>query len=274
MSDLNQLINQPTDQLHADTIKACCTAVYQNEWVRYLIGDSFHPGGLALTGQLGGKLGLGPKSRVLDVASGAGTSALFLAERFGCQVVGVELSAKSVAQANETAVARQLDHLVQFKQGDAENLPFPHNSFDAVICECALCTFPNKAAAAAEFARVLRPGGQLGFSDLTRDGRLPIELDSLLGWVACIADAQPLRKYEHLLTEAGFVIRETALHNRTLTEMIRAIQGKLLGAELLLTRNKPALPGFDFTQAKQLAQQAGTAVRAGRLGYAVILAQI
>ena len=49
-----------------------------------------------------------------------------------------------------------------------------------VVCECAFCTFPDKSRAAAEFARVLRSGGRVGISDLTRSGELPGELDGLL----------------------------------------------------------------------------------------------
>ncbi len=82
-------------------------------------------------------------------------------------------------------------------------LTFEDASFDAVICECAFCTFPDKERAAAEFARVLRPGGRVGLSDLTRTGPLPDELEGLLAWVACIADARPVEEYAHFLTAAG-----------------------------------------------------------------------
>ena len=54
---------------------------------------------------------------------------------------------------------------VRFHLGDAERLPLPDNTFDALVCECAFCTFPDKATAAAEFARVLRPGGRVGIAD-------------------------------------------------------------------------------------------------------------
>src|SRR6516165_9932867 len=141
-----------------------------------LLGDSFHPGGTRLTERLGELLGLGPQSRVLDIASGTGTSALFLAERVGCEVVGVDYGSHNVEQSNAGATARSLDKRVNFRTGDAERLPFPDGSFDAVICECAFCTFPDKTAAAAEFLRVLRSGGGIGLSDLTRGSALPEEL--------------------------------------------------------------------------------------------------
>ena len=58
----------------------------------------------------------------------------------------------------------------------------PTASFDAVVCECAFCTFPDKPTAAAEFARVLRPGGRVGITDVTLDpARLDDELRTLAG---------------------------------------------------------------------------------------------
>src|SRR4051812_38201157 len=144
------------------TPKACCAAAYESDWARLLLGDSFHPGGLALTERLGRLLGLGPTDRVLDVACGPGTSALHLAATFGCRVVGVDLGAANLARAAAEAERRGLAALATFEPGDAERLPFPAASFDAVVCECSFCLFPAKTVAAAEFARVLRPGGRLG----------------------------------------------------------------------------------------------------------------
>jgi len=127
-------------------------------------------------------------------------------------------------------------------EGDAERLPLESGSFDAVVCECAFCTFPDKATAAAEFRRVLRPGGRLGLSDLTRTGPLPPDLDGLLAWVACIADARPTAEYVAYLQ----------------------------GAQLLVSLKKLDLPAVDFGQAQALARSAAAAVTAGTLGYALV----
>ncbi|MDX1522427.1 MAG: methyltransferase domain-containing protein, partial [Anaerolineae bacterium] len=160
-----------------EALKTCCAALYESDWATLILGDSLHPGGLALTERLGQLLDLQPGRRVLDVAAGRGTSAFFLAETFGCEVVGVDYGAEVVKAAQAEAETRGLDHLVSFVQGDAENLRFAEASFDAVICECAFCTFPDKSTAAAEFARVLRPGGRVGLSDLIRTDSLPPELE-------------------------------------------------------------------------------------------------
>ncbi|MFQ5398782.1 MAG: class I SAM-dependent methyltransferase [Anaerolineae bacterium] len=270
MNETRQLFGQPAIRLPSETIKACCTAVYQSDWTRLLLGDSFHPGGLPLTQRLGELLELGPGRRVLDVAAGKGTSAIFLAKEFGCDVVGVEYGEALVTEAAAAAAEVGATDRVRFEQGDAERLPFSDDSFDAILCECAFCTFPDKPTAAAEFARVLKPGGRLGLSDLTRSGPLPPELDTLLGWVACIADAQPVAQYRAYLEDAGLIIGAIEAHDQALNDLIRQIQGRLLGAELLVKLNKLALPGADFGQAKQLARLAANTVRQGKLGYAVI----
>src|SRR5260370_38278918 len=80
-------------------VKACCATLYESDLARFLLGDSFHPGGLQLTGELGRMLGLRPASRVLDVACGKGTTAVFLAKEFGCEALVMESGEQSAAAA-------------------------------------------------------------------------------------------------------------------------------------------------------------------------------
>jgi arsenite methyltransferase len=175
---------------------------------------------------------------------------------------------QAIAQAEEAG----LSHLVHFEQGDAEQLPFDANSFDAVICECAFCTFPDKPTAATEFARVLRPGGRVGLSDLTRSGPLPAELEGILAWIACLADARPIDEYVSYLERAGVMVNQIEPHNPALTEMVKNIRTRLLGAEVLVKLKKIELPfGVDFKQAKTLVRHAFEAVQEGKLGYTVVV---
>jgi arsenite methyltransferase len=255
-----------------EALKQCCAKLYESGLARVLLGDSFHPGGLKLTERLGSLLHLVPESHVLDVASGRGTTALFLAARFGCQVVGIDYSGQNIADANQLASGKGLSSLVRFERGDAEGLRLPDNTFDAIICECAYCTFPNKADAAREFARVLRPGGRIGLGDLTRGRALPKELDSLLAWITCIADAQPVENYADYLRSAGLELEKVELHDEALTEMVQQIGMKLLSAEVLVGLKKLALPDVDFTSAKRMAKSALRAAQEGQLGYAVLIA--
>lgn len=254
-------------------IKQCCASVYGSDAAKFLLGESFHPGGAELTGEVASHLRLTEGAVVLDAACGRGASALLLAERFGCRVVGIDLSEENVSRARREASGRNLEQRVSFQPADAERLPFENARFDAILCECAFCTFPDKQAAAQQFARVLKPGGRVGISDLTRsDAPLP-ELDGLLAWIACIGDAQPLDRYSNWLMDAGFSIILADERNPCLQQMVRQIRGKLLLAEVLKGLKKLDLPGLDLNKAKDFARAADAAVESGQLGYGILVGQ-
>jgi ubiquinone/menaquinone biosynthesis C-methylase UbiE len=255
------------------TAKSCCASLYSSEWARLLLGDSFHPGGLTLTDRLADLVGLRPGMRVLDLASGAGTTALRLADRYGCEVVGVDFGSATVARCRLAAQEAGLATQVRFCVGDAERLAFADGSFDAVICECAFCTFVDKPTAAAEIARVLAPDGRLGLSDLTRNGPLPAELEGLLAWVACVADALPVEQYAACFRRAGLSTAHAERHDEVLAQMVEQIRAKLFGAELVMKVRRMDIPGVDLAQAKSFARSAAEAVRAGQLGYAIVVAR-
>ncbi|MEO6923698.1 MAG: class I SAM-dependent methyltransferase [Bryocella sp.] len=258
-------------QIPEPSVKQCCANVYGSAAAKYLLGDSFHPGGLRLTEELAGFLALTPNSLVLDVASGKGTSAFFLAEKFGCRVIGVDLSEENVQQANAEAFAKGLSEKVEFQLGDAECLPFAPNTFDAILCECAFCTFPSKAVAAAEFQRVLKPDGRVGISDITKDASHLPGLDGLLAWVACIGDAQSLESYATWLVGAGLCVEARVPRNDCLQKMVEEIRGKLLLADIMIGLKKLEIPALDIRNAKEFAMAAKDAIENNKLGYALLV---
>jgi hypothetical protein len=253
-----------------ETLKACCAAAYQQDVVALVLGESYHPGGLGLTRRLAGALGLRRSQRVLDVASGPGTTACLLASEFGVDVDGIDLGGRSVERARAAATERGLDGRARFSVADAEHLPFAEGSFDAVVCECALCTFPDKATAAAELARVLRPGGRVGITDVTLDPtRLDSQLATLAGYVACIADARPAADYAALLEGAGLVVSVSEPHDAALARMIDHIEGRLRALSLV---GALPLPG-DLDAVLRTTSAARRAVADGVAGYHLIVAR-
>jgi hypothetical protein len=144
--------------------------------------------------------------------------------------------------------------------------------FDALVCECAYCTFPDKATAAREIARVLWPGACFGLGDVTRTGSLPHELDTLLSWLACIGDALPVEGYVRRCEMAGLRIERIEPHDEALAEQVQMIRGRLVSAEVLLKLRQIDLSGVDLRSAKALATCAADAIRAGSLGYCLIVA--
>lgn len=255
-----------------EDVKSCCANLYASDVARMLVGESFHPGGVALTSRLGELMELSPQHHVLDVAAGLGTSAIHLARRFSCRVTGVDLSRENVDRASAAAAAAGLSELVSFVSGDAERLPFPDGSFDAVVCECAFCTFPAKETAAGEMHRVLRRGGTVGISDLTRSRELAPELSGLLAWIACLGDAGTVSSYRAQLEGAGLGSVVVESHDDALVEMVERVRMRLLAASATLALKKVDWVGGDWKSARDLATAAMREIRQGNLGYSILVA--
>ncbi|AYV26364.1 class I SAM-dependent methyltransferase [Streptomyces avidinii] len=254
--------------MNREEIKACCADAYAKDIVAMLLGDSDHPGGTTLTRRLADRLALAPGTRVLDVASGRGTTALLLADAYTVRADGVDYSPANTSLAQGAAEAAGLAERAVFTTGDAEQLPYDEGIFDAVVCECALCTW-----AAAEFTRVLRPGGRLGVTDVTADpSRLPPELRGLSARIACIADARRLETYAEILAAAKLRILTVERHDQAILRMIDQIQARL--SLLRITApNRLADAGVDPDAAPALLDAARTAVTNGILGYALLTAE-
>ena len=135
--------------------KTCCAGLYQDQLLQFLLGSSLHPGGLNSTGRLADAIGLSSQDATLDIASGLGETARFLVGKYGCKVTGVDLSMKLAKQSSD-AGGRE----AQFLVGDAERLPFRHDTFTTVLSECSMCLLPGFRQGLSEIARVLSPGGR------------------------------------------------------------------------------------------------------------------
>lgn len=256
----------------AEAVKSCCAELYSSDVAKMLIGESFHPGGIELTGRLGELMELSAQHHVLDVASGLGSSAIYLAQRFSCRVTGVDLSARNVERATEAAATAGISDRVCFWKGDAERLPFPDACFDAVVCECAFCTFPDKPTAASEMTRVLRHGGLVGISDLTRNRGLPQDLSGLLAWIACVGDAGSVDSYRQHLTGAGLGTVLVENHDQALVDMVEGIRMKLMAASLMVALGEIDWVGGGWKSARDMAAAALREVKQGNLGYSILVA--
>ena len=104
-----------------------------------------------------------PEWEALDVGTGAGHTALLFAPRVK-RMTASDITGAMLAKAAELAAQRGLNNF-ETRPADAENLPFEAGSFDLVTCRIALHHFANPQQALSEFARVLKPGGVLGFAD-------------------------------------------------------------------------------------------------------------
>ena len=123
------------------------------------------------------RLGLGPASRVLDIGSGVGGPARYLAYNFGCQVTALELQTKLNAIAVDLTKRSGLDNLVTHVCADALNYPYPDAAYDAVVSWLALLHIPDRPRLCARLAPTLRSGGGCYVEDLCM--RAPFAADDL-----------------------------------------------------------------------------------------------
>ena len=109
---------------------------------------------------------LRPDQKVLDVATGSGNTALAAARRF-CETTGVDYVPALLERGRKRASAERLE--VAFREGDAEELPFPDASFDVVLSTVGVMFAPDQKKAAGELLRVCCPGGRIGLASWTPD---------------------------------------------------------------------------------------------------------
>lgn len=255
-----------------DRVKACCAGFYELPVIALLLGDELHPGGAALTRELAATSMVGRDTRVLDVACGRGQSARMLATRYGCRVVGIDYSGRNIGLAQSLTRDAGLTERVQFLCSDAEELPFDSGSFDVVICECSLCTFPGINSALREFRRVLRARGRVGISDVVLKDTIPESLQDLFGRVLCISGALSVDGYRDALRTAGFLTIRTRDVSRVLSDTLGRIQRRVATLGSLLNDDLFELPDGLRVSRSQLAD-ARDLVLSGAVGYALITAR-
>jgi arsenite methyltransferase len=181
-------------------VRSCCSTFYEQDWVRLIAENAFHPGGPDMSRRTVTAMGLAPGARLLDLGCGVGSTAKLLAGEMGLEVIGIDASRTNVARAEREAG----DAPIAFVQADAHRLPFADRSFDAALGECVLSLFADQAAVLGEIRRVLRPGGRLGITDMAVNAPLPQDFcDAAAGW-ACLAGALNREAYRRQFEQNGF----------------------------------------------------------------------
>jgi SAM-dependent methyltransferase len=126
----------------------------QNSWITSDEYDTFY-----------GWLELSPNAHVLEVASGSGGPAIYLARKFGCRVTGIDINEEGLATSRQAAHdANITDAEFQFADVD-KSLPFEDGMFDAVMCIDSMNHFRNRRGVLEEWRRVVKTGGRILFTD-------------------------------------------------------------------------------------------------------------
>ena len=153
---------------------------------------------------------------MLDLGSGGGIDVLLSARRVGPTgfAYGLDMTDEMLELARRNAAEAGASN-VEFLKGRIESIPLPDASVDVVISNCVINLSTDKAAVLAEIARVLRPGGRMGVSDVVADDDLsPAERASRGSFAGCIAGALSFAEYRAGLDAVGLVDVEVTADER------------------------------------------------------------
>eukprot|EP00906_Rhabdomonas_costata_P038407 RCo054185 len=231
--------------------------------------DEFHIRGRVATLELAKAAGIDAHKHVLDVGSGVGGTARCLAREFGCRVTGIDLTDEYCRAAAMLSAKVGLADLVDYRQGDATNLPFDDGLFDVVWTEHVAMNIPDKSRLYKEMHRVLKPGGTLAIYDVLAGPSGEVLFP--VPWArtpdtSFLVEPSELRR---LLEDAGFTISgwsdttaAACVWFTALAERIRKEGFPPLGFHLLV--------GSDF---QAMAQNQGRNLQEGRIVLGQIVAR-
>jgi arsenite methyltransferase len=180
---------------------------------------------------------------VLDLGSGGGIDVILSAKRVGPTGVayGLDMTDEMLALARKNAAAAEVSN-VHFLKGVIEQIPLPADSIDVVISNCVINLSVDKSAVLTEIARVLKPGGRIGISDVVAEDHLTGEQRAQRGsYVGCIAGALSRSEYISGLEAAGF--------EHVSVEFTHEVADGMHGAIVKATKtDEPGLEGLPLVQ--------------------------
>jgi SAM-dependent methyltransferase len=189
---------------------------------------------------------LHPGERVLDLGSGGGIDVLLSAKRVGPtgRAFGLDMTDEMLALAQANAAQAHATN-VEFLKGQIEAIPLPAGSIDVVISNCVVNLAADKRAVFAEIARVLRPGGRVGISDIVAEDSLTPDQRAERGsYAGCIAGALSVTEFRDGLVDVG-------LTDVTITPSHIVTDG-MISAIIKATKPSDARPPIGLTQRRGL----------------------
>lgn len=167
------------------------------------VGTTKHMGGFETTKALIELCHIGKDTYLLEIGCGVGATACYLAKKYGCRAVGVDLRESMIARSNERAQKEGVADHVEFRVADAQSLPFEDARFDVVIGESVLTFIKDKQRVVSECARVTKPSGYVGLNeelwietppapmveDVRRIWDIKPDIPTLEGWMGLLKGA-------------------------------------------------------------------------------------
>ena len=188
-------------------------------------GLTKHMGGLAATEELFRLCEISADDEVMEAGCGVGQSAVFLAKRYGCRVVGVDVSQGMVDRAWERARRAGIDEQVEFRAANIVDLPFEDDRFDVVFGESITVFASDHAKVISEYVRVVKSGGFVGLNETTW---LQPPSPELIAWftqdMAANASTHTAEEWQAILESAG--LRDLIVRASTI-DMKQEVRGIL-----------------------------------------------
>ena len=165
--------------------------------------DQDHYGGVHVVEVLADKAAIRCEHHVLDVCSGMGGPARWVAYRYGCRVTGLDFTESRVEGAKRLTRRVRLDHVVDFVHGDATAMPLPDSRYDVLIGQESWLHIPDKAALIRQCARVVKPAGTIAFTDIVLRAELTRSEEERLAAEMHVPNVASAGRYEELLAQNG-----------------------------------------------------------------------
>ena len=171
----------------------------------FMYGPGFQsPGQLPMMERFCRRLAMSAGMRILDIGSGLGGAAFYFAERYGADVLGLDVAPAMIEISSERAASQGVTS-VRFRLGDIRTADLPHNAFDLAWTRDCVLYLPEKAAVWRSVHQAVKPGGQLFVTDFCRQG--PPLSDGFSDYLAqCHYHLRTIPDYEEDLAAAGFEI--------------------------------------------------------------------
>ena len=168
--------------------------------------DEFHIRGRTATLEIANQMHLNKDSHILDIGSGLGGPARTVAEEFGCHVTGIDITQEFCHVAETLSGWVRLSDKTVFEQGDATNLPYTADKFDAAMTIHVAMNIPEKNKLYAQALRVVKPGGVFALYDILQGEGGEVLFPVPWARDASISHLATAEEMESLLTDAGFKV--------------------------------------------------------------------
>jgi ubiquinone/menaquinone biosynthesis C-methylase UbiE len=242
----------------------------QIAWSELAPLDQFHTRGLAATKELAEGLGLSGGESVLDVGSGLGGPARYLAAVHGCHVTGIELTPLYIEISNMLSQRTGLADFTQFLQGDALELPFASESFDHVWTQHVAMNIQNKERLYKGIHCVLKKGGRFAIYDVLKDENEPVLYPVPWAFEPGISFLISSSEMRQALESSGFRL----VSQTNTTEQALAWFGELQGAQQSPGGINPLNLGVIIgPPVQQAVENLGQNMREGRVCVVQVIAQ-